>query len=100
MPTHSIRFGRCPRIAAKMPIHNGADATATAVIPEETVCSARLTMPLPSNSSSTPITAALRHCGAVGAGTPRQRRNPYIRLPAIRKRTPPSRNGGKPPSSA
>ena len=99
-PIHSIRFGFCPRIAAKMPIHSGADATATAVMPEDTVFSARLTMPLPSTSRNTPIIAALPHCARVGAGTPRQRRKAYIRPPAMMKRTPPSRNGGKPPSSA
>ena len=73
-PVHSIRVGRSPRIAAKMPIHSGADATATAAMPEDTVFSAMFTMPLPSNSSSTPITAALPHCARVGTAAPRRRR--------------------------
>ncbi len=95
-----MRLGCCPRSAAKMPIHSGTEATTTAAMPEETLCSATLTMPLPSNSNSTPITAALRHCASVGAATPRRRRNANISAPASTKRMPPSRNGGKPPSSA
>ena len=99
-PMHSSVLGRWPRIAANTPIHSGIDATATAAMPEGTVFSARLTMPLPSNSSSAPITAALPHCARVGAGMPRQRSTANINPPAMMKRMPPSRNGGKPPSSA
>ena len=93
-------LGRCPRIAANTPIHSGAEATATAAMPEDTDFSAKLTIPLPSTSSSTPITAALPHCARVGAATPRRRRKANTNPPASRKRMPPSRNGGNPPSSA
>ena len=95
-----MRAGCSPRIAEKMPIHSGADATATAAMPELTLCSARLTMPLPSSISSKPSTTALRHCARVGARMPRQRRKAYISAPAMVKRMPPSRNGVNPPSSA
>ena len=99
-PTHSMRAGCSPRNAEKTPIHNGADATATAAMPELTLCSARLTMPLPSSISNTPSAAALRHCAGVGMRMPRQRRKANISPPATVKRMPPSRNGVNPPSSA
>ena len=70
-----IRLGCWPRSAANTPIHNGADATATAARPEDTDFSARLTMPLPSSSNSTPIAAALRHwLGRRGHAAPAQER--------------------------
>ena len=99
-PTHSRRLGYWPRIAENRPIHSGVDATATAARPEDTHCSAMLTMPLPSTISSTPMNTRSFHCARVGAGTPRQRSTAYISTPATRKRPPAMRNGGKPPSSA
>ena len=39
-PIHSVRLGCSPRIAANIAIHSGAEATATAAMPDDTVCSA------------------------------------------------------------
>ena len=88
-------------MAPNRPIHNGIDATATAASPDDTVCSASTTMPLPISSSNAPITSRFFHCARVGAATPRQRRNRNITRPAATKRLPDTiSNGGNPPSSA
>src|SRR5690606_9642219 len=39
-PIHSTRLGCWPRMVANIAIHNGAEATATAAMPEDTDCSA------------------------------------------------------------
>ena len=77
-------------------MNNGTVATASAATPEATPeCSARVTPPLPQASNRKPIMAAERHCTALGAGAPRQRIKPYIKLPAIKNRTPAIINGGQ-----
>ncbi len=67
MPAHSARVGCCPRIAPNKPIHSGIDATATAARPDDTVCSATQTKPLPNSSSATAMKARFFHCARVGA---------------------------------
>ena len=94
MPTHSIPLGRCPRASENRPIHNGVEATATAARPEDTHCSAMLTMPLPMPIISRPINARFLHCARVGADSPRRRRTRYISEPASRKRPPAISSGG------
>src|SRR6185437_13250155 len=79
-----------------MATNNGSLAMATAAMPEVTFCSAKQTRPLPSNNSSTPVIAALRHCRRVGGLTPRKRSHAYIAMPAAEKRIAASANGGNP----
>ena len=67
---------------------------------ELTLCSARLTMPLPSSISNTPSAAALRHCAGWACRHAAPARKANISPPATVKRMPPSRNGVNPPSSA
>ncbi|MNO94646.1 hypothetical protein D3C76_862680 [compost metagenome] len=96
IPAHSRRVLRCPQNKPNTRVNNGTVATANAATPEATpACSASVTPPLPQLSNSTPITPAARHCGQVGAGTPRQRKKPYSSVPAITKRTPAISSGGQ-----
>ena len=73
-PSHSPRLGCCLRSTPNSAAHSGIDATAIAARPEDTDCSAKFTMPLPSSIMNRPMIAALRHCARVGAACPRQRR--------------------------
>ena len=96
IPAHSSFELRCPNNRPNSKVNSGTVATAKAATPEATpACSATVTPPLPQLSNKKPIAPAARHCGQVGAGTPRQRRKPYSRPPAIRKRTPAMSIGGQ-----
>jgi len=97
--TNAVGFTQtAAALGDRVPVTAGgtAIATASAATPDDTpVCSATLTAPLPKVSSKMPILAAAFHCTQVGAGTPRQRRKPYITAPAAKKRIPPSISGGQ-----
>lgn len=101
MPSHSPRLACCPRNAPNNAIHNGTDATDVAARPDDTLRSAKTTMPLPSSNKAAPIKATFFHCARVGAATPRQRSTAYSTVPATMKRVPDTMvSGNAPPSSA
>ena len=89
-----VALGRCPRSSENRPIHNGVEAMATAARPDDTHCSAMLTMPLPMPIINRPISARFLHCARVGAAAPRQRSTANIMPPASRKRPPAISSGG------
>ena len=61
---------------------------------EEATVMLRLDPPLPRPNSMAPTTSAARHSTSVGRRTPPARSATSKTLPATRKRTPPSQNGG------
>jgi len=93
-PVHSSRRGHWPNAVPNSAANSGMPATAIAARPDDTLCCAQQTMPLPKPSSSVPVIAQLRHCSAVSRAAPRQRRNAYSAAPAARKRTAAIENGG------
>ena len=86
--------GRFPCHASHSTSHSGTVATSTDASPELTRRLAHDTAPLPTNNSSAPTMAALRHSTRPGAGAPRARAHATSTLPASRKRTAPSVKGG------
>src|SRR3990172_5177508 len=95
-PTATPREGRRPprRIQSSTTTHSGSAPTTSAVSPDATRCSAHTTPPLPTSSSSVPMTAALCHCARVGAGAPRERAHRNSTPPATRNRTAAMLKGG------
>jgi len=77
-------------------IQSGTDATTSAVTPEGTVRSARTTSPFPPRSRKRPTVADPAISRNVArSGSPRSTNHRQIRIPAVRKRIPALRSGGK-----
>jgi hypothetical protein len=79
---------------SKSTIHIGTVETRSAVMLDETCCSAHVTPPFPTKSNNVPMIAADRHSILVGGFAPRKRAQPYKRRPAIMNRVPAIMNGG------
>ncbi|MNR16995.1 hypothetical protein D3C85_1336310 [compost metagenome] len=93
-PASSILRGMCPNRRANRIANSGTVATTSAATPEDTSFCARVTKPLPMAGIRMPSRVAPFSSASVGLAAPRQRRKPYISVPASTKRTPAIRNGG------
>src|SRR5579875_1498345 len=94
-PNRKEWLGQRPNNPEKSAAHSGTAAIPNDAKPDATHCSAKTTPPLPPASRRMPTRAAPIHCLRVGDSPPRARRKTYRIEPAIRKRIPDRRNGGK-----
>lgn len=96
MPSHSSLRVRIPKRRLKQSVNSGTVATTTAAMPDGTFwCSATVTAPLPTASSSRPIRAALSRGRRGGSLWPRSNKNAISSTLAVRKRIPAIISGGQ-----
>ena len=98
-PTASLRRTGVPSRRPNTVIHSGMVAAKTEVTLDDSERSAAAMSPLPSTNRNRPATAAPSHWRRSGHGSLRQRATASSALPARRKRSAPSRYGGKPSSA-